>query len=271
MSKLIQDISIVGLGWLGLPLYTELTQLGYSCIGTTTSKAKQTALEKDHISAFYLELLEDETLGEIQESLNSKLLILNKPPGLRKNPQSNYISKIENFISHIEQSAIEKMLFISSTSVFKDEDTFPEVFNHTTPNSETNAGLQISNVEKLLQENTKFKTTILRFSGLVNSERHPARMMSKRLQVKNPNAPVNLIHQKDCIGLISKLITRNIWGETYNASFPSHISKKEYYDSVCHQFNISKPNFDMDSPSRGKRINGVETSKVLNYKYEYPI
>jgi hypothetical protein len=39
----------------------------------------------------------------------------------------------------------------------------------------------------------------------------------------NPDAPINLIHQADCIGIILKIMKKNL-GETYNAATPVHPS-----------------------------------------------
>ncbi len=263
-------ISIIGLGWLGLPLYQHLSKLDFSCIGSTTTEAKKEDLVKQEINATLVRFLEQEVVGDIQLCLkDSEILVLNTPPGLRREPNSNYVAKIQQLIKHIEKSSIRKVLYISSTSVFKDSDVFAAVTNKTLPNAVSNAGIQIRKVEELLKSNSNFQTTILRFSGLVNDDRHPATMMSKRKSVKNPYAPVNLIHRKDCIGIITSIIQSNLWEQTYNASSPLRLTKKEYYDVVCSKKNISKPNFDENKPSKGKWINGEETASALNYKYKY--
>ncbi len=266
------QIAIMGLGWLGLPLYTKLSSLGYVCVGSTTSEEKKEFLQKEGVKAVVAKFEEGGVVGNIQSCLKgSKILILNTPPGLRKDPKSNYVAKIEKVINYIEKSDIEKVLYISSTSVFEDKEDFPEISNKTIPNATSKAGLQIREVERLLLNNTNFKTTILRFSGLVDNDRHPANMMSKRLKVGNPMAPVNLIHRKDCIGIISTIIKQSFWGDIFNASYPSNLTKKEYYDGVCTNLGLLKPNFDKFIKSKGKLIDGLETSKTLNYTYKYVV
>jgi len=265
-------ISIIGLGWLGLPLYKHLTNHDFSCKGSTTSIEKKEQLQSENISVFQVELNETEVKGAIDACLEgSKILILNTPPGLRRNPNSNYVAKIEQLLLFIEKSSIEKVLYVSSTSVFEDEMHFPVITNSSKTNSNSRAGIQIRKVEELLFNNTNFEATILRFAGLVDERRHPATMMSRRDSVKNPEAPVNLIHREDCIGIISEIINQNKWGEIFNASYPKHETKQAYYNSVCDRLALRHPNFDIESSSKGKLINGDETSKVLNYTYKYVV
>ena len=270
MSK--KSVSIIGLGWLGLPLYKNLSKLGYHCKGSTTSLTKQSLLKQENIEAYLLELKETTIEGAIENCIaSSEILILNTPPGLRKNPDSSYVAKVEQILPYIEKSSIKKILFIGSTSVFKDEEHFPAITNSSKPNALSNAGKQLRDVENLLINNKNFETTILRFAGLVNDERHPATMMSKRASVKNPEAPVNLIHREDCIGIITSIINQNQWNKIFNASFPKHITKQKYYNTVCDRLNLSHPNFDTETLSKGKLIDGEITSKALNYTYKYVV
>ena len=268
----MNTISIMGLGWLGLPLYKHLNSLNFTCKGSTTSPKKQEQFLLENIDSQIVELKETNVEGGIEMCLkNADILILNTPPGLRKNPDSSYVAKIEQLLPYIVKSEVKKVLFISSTSVFKDELHFPVIKNDTPPNATSNAGKQLKAVEELLIKNPNFETTILRFSGLVNDERHPARMMSKRPVVQNGEAPVNLIHRNDCIGIISAIIQQNYWNKVLNASFPEHPTKKNYYDSVCGRLQLSPPNFNTAIPSKGKLVDGNTTAMALNYTYKYVV
>lgn len=103
--------------------------------------------------------------------LESQFLIINIPPKLRGNSTENFVEKIKNLIPFIEKSGIKKVLFVSSTSVYSDEDKV--VTEETIPNPDTESGKQLFKCEKLLQENSHFETTILRFGGLIGEDRHP--------------------------------------------------------------------------------------------------
>ena len=87
------------------------------------------------------------------------------------------------------------------------ENNNPNVYTEETraaPNLEN--GRQLLEVEHLLQNNTNFKTTVIRFGGLIGEDRQPVRSLSGNKMLQNPTAPINLIHQQDCIGIIETII-----------------------------------------------------------------
>ncbi|WP_109301718.1 NAD(P)H-binding protein [Aquimarina sp. AU474] len=263
------QISILGTGWLGLPLSQNLIGKNYVVKGSTTSQDKLSILKDKGILAYSIALNEQGPKGDITSFLDgSIILIINIPPGLRRNPETNYVAKIKNLIPHIAQSTIEKVLFVSSTSVFADQEEFPLISQETAPNASSNAGKQLIEVEKLLQNSTKFKTTILRFAGLFDSRRHPARMLSKRKNIKNPKAPVNLIHREDCIGVIEKIIETDSWNSVFNASYPDHPQKALYYTKVCEQMGLPKPDYNLDTVSKGKVIDSENITKTIDYAFK---
>jgi nucleoside-diphosphate-sugar epimerase len=94
------------------------------------------------------------------------------------------------------------VLFISSTSVYNDVDAF--VTEETIARPATESGKQLLETEQLLQSNINFKTTILRFGGLIGEDRHPVKFLAVAKSRKS-NAPINLIHQEDCIGIINAI------------------------------------------------------------------
>lgn len=265
-------IAIIGLGWLGLPLASQFLKKEHLISGSTTSTEKIELLSNSPINTYKIVLSEDHIDGDIDGCLaNCDILILNTPPGLRRNPKSNYVAKIQRLIPYIEKSNITKVLYVSSTSVFKDNFPFSAITNTTQPNATTNAGVQIRKVENLLKSNPSFDTTILRFAGLIADDRHPAKMMSRRENIPNSQAPVNLIHRNDCIGIIEKIIEQEAWGVTLNASYPEHPNKKEYYTEICTRMGYNLPDFSEGALSNGKIIDGSTIEKIINYNYQYPI
>lgn len=264
-----KQISILGTGWLGLPLAKHLIANGYTIKGSTTSVDKLNILKNSGIDPYIVELKEttseDQTASFLEKS---KVLIINIPPGLRRNPESNFVAKIEHIIPYIITSGVEKVLFISSTSVYTDEEGFPKITSDTIPNATKNAGKQLIETEKLLRNHPSFKTTILRFAGLFDRRRHPATMLSKRKNIQNPLAPVNLIHREDCIGIIQKIIELDQWNQIFNASYPAHPPKAEYYSTICKQMNLPIPDYDFETPSRGKVIDSENLQNRLAYTFQ---
>lgn len=263
------QISILGCGWLGLPLAKLFIENNYTLKGSTTSVDKIDALKEATVKPYIIKINEAQIHGDIAGFLEgSSILIINIPPGLRKQPQKNHVTELKHLINCIDKSTIKHVLYVSSTSVFKDEESLPIITAYSLPNAKTNSAKQLIAIEKLLKSNTNFKTTILRFAGLFDADRHPGKFLSGKENIKNPNAPVNLIHKKDCVSLILKLIQNNIWEETFNAANPSHPLKENYYTSYCKTNNLTPPKFEKNSVSRGKTVDASKLVQLLNYSFK---
>ncbi|WP_269240962.1 SDR family oxidoreductase [Flavobacterium limnophilum] len=263
------QISILGCGWLGLPLAKALLENGFSVKGSTTSVEKISVLENSRIQPYLIALSENEAVGNLNDFLeNSKILIIDVPPKLRGSDKENFISKIGNLIPFIEKSSVENVIFISSTSVYGEENWV--VTEETELNPDTESGKQLVQVEQLLQSNSNFKTTILRFGGLIGEDRHPIKFLAGRTNLDNPSAPINLIHQVDCIGIIQKIIELNSWNETFNAVTPFHPSRKDYYTQKAVELNLALPEFNTENTSFGRIISSSKIETVLEYIFVKP-
>lgn len=269
----MKQISILGCGWLGLPLAKSLIEKGFSVNGSTTSVEKIAVLEKVGISPFLVSLSAIEVLEETKNSIekflkNSDVLIIDIPPKLRGDSKENFVTKIQNIIPFIEKSSVEKVIFVSSTSVYSDDNSI--ITEETIPNPDTESGRQLLEAEHLLQSNKNFQTTILRFGGLIGEDRHPIKFLAGRKNIENPEGPINLIHQVDCIGIIEAIYETNSWQETYNAVTPYHPIRKEYYTHKAIELNLPLPEFDESKISIGKTILSKKVIETLNYNYSFP-
>lgn len=266
-------ISILGCGWLGLPLAKKLIETGYEVKGSTTSESKLEVLHSNKIEPFLIALSEDKIIGNIFEFLNdSEILIIDIPPGLRKNSEisvgKTFVNKIKTLLPFIENSNIEKVIFISSTSVYGDSVSIPTVTEESVLHPDTESGKQLVEVENLFRNNRNFETTIIRFGGLIGEDRNAIKMLTGKTNVANPEAPINLIHQVDCIEIIDEILKQNCWQETFNAVAPNHPTRKNYYTQKAITLNLPKPEFSENEPSIGKIVSSEKLEKVLEYVFK---
>lgn len=272
-------ISILGCGWLGLPLAKSLLAKGYEVKGSTTSVSKLEVLKNAGISPFQIQLEENQIIGNMEDFLNeTDVLIVDIPPGLRgdfaTSNEMAFVNKVKTLIPFIEKSGIPKVIFVSSTSVY--DDAFPIVtFTEATPpNPSSESGKQLVIAETLLQSNPYFKTTIIRFGGLIGADRHPIKFLAGRENVENPEAPVNLIEREDCIKIIEKILNQvqnANWNETFNAVAPNHPKRIDYYHKKALEMNLKVPTFVKDSISKGKIISSQKLQTILDYSFQNEI
>ena len=263
------QISILGCGWLGLPLAKALLKKGFHIKGSTTSMEKIPLLKTVGIEPFIIQLEEEKISESITDFLaDSQILIVDIPPKLRGNSNENFVAKIATLLPFIENSTIDKVLFVSSTSVYGEDN---ELVTESTPlNPDSEGGRQLAIVESLLQKNSHFETTILRFGGLIGEDRNPVRFLSERENIENPDAPINLIHQEDCIGIIEKIIELDSWNKTYNAVAPFHPTRKEYYTQKAADLNLALPKFVPSNTMAGKTILSDTLKNSLQYSFIKP-
>ena len=256
-------ISVLGCGWLGLPLAKELLRKDHVVKGSTTSHEKLRNLSSEGIEAFLLLISTEGIQGDIVSFLQgSECLVLNIPPGLRRNPDGNFTGKMQKLIREIEDAEVKRLIFVSSTTVYRDTPEIPIYTEHDKPNGTSEAAEQLLEVEELLLNNDYFEAVILRFGGLFGPGRHPSKYLSGRKNTSNPEAPVNLIHQRDCINVILNIIESGKSGRVFNAVFPEHPMKKNYYPEICTMRGIPPPEFRENAVSEGKIINSINMKEL---------
>jgi len=265
------DISVLGCGWLGFPLAKRLIEEGHIVKGSTTRREKMKMLTDEGITPYQIKLFEEGVQGDLSAFLDgSELLIINIPPGLRKDPTENYIAKIGRLNDYSEKAHVKQVIFVSSTSVYEDTKEFPVYTEEDEPNGTAKNSVQLQGAEKVIKNSANFSSTIIRFGGLIGTERHPVKFLSGKKDIKNPEAPVNLIALQDCIGIILKVIENKAWGETFNAVFPEHPSKIEYYQKLASDKKLPLPDFDKTTDSKGKIIDSVKVEE-LRYTFQQGI
>lgn len=270
----MKQISILGCGWLGFPLAKDLIKNGYLVNGSTTSESKISILENAEINPF-LVTLESESVSEsINDFLDkSEILIIDIPPKLRGNNSDSgnssrkiFVEKIKTLIPSIEKSIVKKVLFISSTAVYGNENDL--ITEDTIPNPETESGKQLLLAEAILQKNKNFETTILRFGGLIGEDRHPVKFLAGKENLENSDAPVNLIHQIDCIRIIIEIIDQSKWNEVFNAVAPFHPTREDYYTQKAVDRNFPLPKFSAEKSNINKTISSEKIETILNYQFK---
>ena len=288
-----KQISILGCGWLGLPLAKALIENDFSIKGSTTSEDKLALLEDNEVQPFLLSLFEDKIEGNITGFLNeSEILIINIPPGLRRDSSISFVEKIKTLVTQIEKSEIKKVLFVSSTSVYSDVFPIEEFTEETPTNPDTESGRQLVEVEQLLLGNPNFETIILRFGGLIGVDRHPIKFLAGKENVENPEGPINFIHREDCIGIIVEILKRvqidkelrqaqsdnkEILNQVqhdnvvFNAVAPQHPTRLEYYHKKAKNMNLALPTFVKNTISKGKIISSAKIESILLYTFKKEI
>ena len=245
----MKNISILGCGWLGKPLATSFLEEGYTVKGSTTSEEKIAILEALEIETYLVDISEYE---EYDAFLNADILVIAIT--------SKDIDGFESLIQQIEVSPVQKVIFISSTSVYPNlnavvtEDTKPK----DTP---------LTAIEEMFRQNNCFETTIIRFAGLFGGERDPGNWFSDGRKIPQPRGYVNLIHQEDCIEIIHQIIDQNCWDTTFNACADHHPIRSDFYTLAKLRKDFTTPEFEEHEVLSYKIVSSEKLQEVLGYAF----
>lgn len=259
-------ISILGCGWLGLPLGQKLVQRGFIVKGSTTSEEKLSKIRAADIQPFLLKVTDQLEGKNAAAFFHSDLLILNIPPG-RRNPNvvEEHPLQIRAVAEAAQKGGITHLIFVSSTGVFGNTNTV--ITEADAPCPERNSGKALVKAERLLKEDFDFKLTILRMAGLVGGERKAGRFLAGKKNVKNGNAPVNMVHRDDCIAIIEQIILQEKWNEIFHVCADKHPSKKEFYTSQAEKQGFEAPTFAEEKEISYKIVDNEKVKMSLNYTF----
>ncbi len=266
----MKKISILGCGWLGLPLGRFLCGEGFAVKGSTTSDAKLTRLKEAGIEPFKI-VVGEALEGDIASFLDSDILVLDIPPGRGDTVVEHHVGQISLLIDALADSPVRYVLFVSSTSVYPAAGR--EVVEHDAEDPEAAdslAGRALLYAEEMLRSESSFSTTVVRFGGLIGPGRNPAEFIQRMTEIANPAQPVNFIHLDDCIGIIASIIRQGEWGEVFNACAPLHPTRSEVYAAAAESHGLAALPEEQCSSTHFKIVNSDKLVTKLGYKFLHP-
>ena len=266
-------VSILGCGWYGKALAHTLIKRGVIVKGSVTTSVGLPKLRSVGILPYEV-MFEEDAKRYDPDFFDCNVLVVSIPPGFKKGRGESYLSKIGDLVSTLIQHEVKKVIYISSTGVYGNHNK--EVNEFDEPDPDSISGNILLAAERLLQKQTTFKVTILRFGGLVGPGRHPGRFFSGKTDVPNGLAPVNLIHLIDSVGLTEAIIEKNLFGFLFNACSPDHPVKSVFYCEMALKSNQPVPGF-IDELKKWKLVNSVNLTTILAYEFivkfwkDYPV
>ncbi len=259
-------VSVLGCGWLGLPLARELVRRGHGVKGSVTRAEKLEELAAAGIKGYRLEL-SPTPVGDTESFFDADVLIITLPPKRREpGVGTRYPAQIAAVLEATSEST--RLVFTGSTSVYPD-------LNRTV--TETDAGAQgegqvgasgraILAAETLLRARG---AVILRLAGLYGYDRQPGRSLSGR-DVAGGDARVNLVHRDDVVRVMAQVLEQSVRDVTLNVCADLHPTRREVYNRQAGHLGFAPPRF-VEPHLRGYKLVGSEALKTaLGFAFRYP-
>lgn len=244
----MKSVLIVGSGLLGLSLAKKFNNNGYHVIISTTTESKLQQLQYLGYKPLIFDSNEIEHYKQLSVLKVDVVVFALAPSKCKVISYTDVLSNVCNSLDSFNQ-----LVFTSSISVYTNNQQ-----THTEKSEAVEHNSIIYQTELYIKQHIKHYY-IFRLAGLIDKQRHP-KNFHKSLEVKEANAPVNLVHIEDVSSIIVSSIEQNIDIGVYNICSPEHPTKKAYYGSFNELLTFSEGDF-------GKTIDGSFISNQLNYTY----
>ena len=262
-------VLVLGCGWLGMALAKSLVGTGHRVLGTTTSPDNLATMEAAGIESHVLRLGTD--FGVPAEKLLYRLLsaadvlVLNVPP--RAAAAGAYPTLLRPVHRAVAAAGTKHVLFVSSTSVYPNE---ARLMHEADAVSTRDAASDVLRAEgHFVPRYGQWKSTVVRLGGLIGPDRAPGRFLAGRRDLSQGNAPVNLVHLTDVVGVLSSIIAHGAWGHTFNVCADQHPLRRDFYPAAAQYLKLESPTFNNDADGSGKTIDSSLVRSLLPYQFQY--
>ena len=261
-----QRISVLGGGWLGLPLAQYLQAQGYEVAVSRTTAAGVAEVSQLGLRAFELALTAEAALPD-GPFWHAPTLLVTVPPQ-RGRPASEQLAQFARLVERARASGVQQVLYSSSTSVYADNEQFAT--ETTAPAPTKPGGTIVHQLEQLLQQETAFRTTVLRFGGLIGYDRLPDSTAAIERRSRAVDTPMNVIHRDDCVRIMHEIVRQQAWGEVFNACADAHPTRREYYAAAARANGFTLPDLGSVQPQYSKVVSSEKLKARLAYQFLFP-
>ncbi len=237
----MKTIAVMGCGWLGLPIASDLANRGFNVTGTTTREERIPDIEAHGVRGRIYRI------GDPKPP-QTECYVINVPPS----KTSDYVASLRATAEQLPPKS--NVLFISTTSVYTGwPDIFPESqvvpgIASSTDHNTTSKHSSIPIAELILAEGVfwsgpKGRGTILRCGGLTGPGREPGRFLAGKTNVPDPDSPVSISPLDAVVYMVALIIATGDWGRVINAVERDRPTRRDFYTKAALDLGLEPPQF----------------------------
>ncbi|MDX1598480.1 MAG: SDR family oxidoreductase [Marinobacter sp.] len=257
-------------------------KLGGSIASLLTEQAEVFGLRRnpDRIPAgihpLGADLMQADQLNDVlPERLDAVVYCLTPSSYDEQGYQDAYVNGLNNLLCALSGQTLQRLIFISSTSVYaQDDDSWVDESSPTKPSRFS--GQTILTGEKVALE-SGFPSTIVRFSGIYGPSRRRFldAVVAGNMDPVSPGPFSNRIHEVDAAQVVVHLINRSLNRETVEDCYIASDCEPVRLDEVVHWVQAQLP---CAAPGADARKGGRAGSKRCSnqrlleagYRFRYP-
>jgi nucleoside-diphosphate-sugar epimerase len=275
-------VLIIGCGYVGLPLGTELVRLGHEVLGLRRSTGAEADFKAAGVKPLTADITEAEQLAKLPGGYDWVVNCVSASGGGAEEYREVYLRGTRNLVEWLGAAPPKKFVYTSSTSVYGQNDgSLVKENSPTEPAVET--GKILVETERVLLDaarERKFPAVILRLAGIYGPDRGYwfKQYLSNEARIEGNGARIlNMIHRDDVVGAIIAALKSGRTGEVYNAVDDEPVTQLSFFQWLSGPLGKElPPSAPEDVEAVRKR--GVTNKKVSNrrlrmelgYQFKYP-
>ena len=256
---------IIGCGYVGRALGTELVRLGHEVFGLRRSQAAGL----DGIRPLAGDVTDLADLRRLPLPFDWVVNTVSSSKGGAEDYRRVYLRGTENIIQWLAPAPPKRFVYTSSTGVYAQDDG-SDVDETSPAGGATETGRILVEAERRLFDAVKaggFPAVVLRVAGIYGPGRgHLFRqyLRGEAVMAGRGGRWINMIHRDDVAGCIIAALEKGRPGEIYNAVDDEPVRQIDFFRWLSEALGRDMPPFAEPAPPGGKR--GATSKRVLNLK-----
>ncbi len=275
-------VLIIGCGYVGLPLGSELVKQGHEVFGVRRSVENAADLAAAGIKPLAADITKPAELMQLPSPFDWVVNCVSSSKGGAEEYRQVYLGGTRNLIDWLTAAPPKKFVYTSSTSVYAQDDG-SQVKESSPAEPTTETSKLLVETEKLLlaaAKEKKFPAVILRVAGIYGPDRGHLFQQYLKDEARIPGQGerfLNMIHRDDLVGVIIAALKNGRPGEIYNAVDDEPVAMIHFFRWLSETLGKWMPPFaegaeDVDR-KRGltnKKVQNRRLKMELGYQFKYP-
>lgn len=255
------DVLIVGCGWVGTYIATELISAGHRVWATCTSAEKAQLLEGRGMVSAVVDFDRQGELPKLGREVFDVAVI--SVPITHKDSTGTVHRRFAGLIDFLDRFSFNQSFFFGSVGIY------PKISATITETTFADADLE----PKLRSGETALRAAypnlnLLRLGGLFGLERVMAKhFVGKVCEIGYQTA--NFVHVVDIYGIVAAMIAAGSQGKTYNVVCPEHPLKKDVIAASAAKYGYGMPAAFSEADKTAKVVSPERLIADLDYTFEY--
>jgi nucleoside-diphosphate-sugar epimerase len=190
------------------------------------------------------------------------------PPRRTPEVEALYPRKVGAALEAMARGRCRRVVFTGSTSVYANVNRVVREDEPLAPGP--GSGRAIAAVEQMLRDTCPGGATVLRVAGLIGPGRYPGNFLAGKRDVPDGDAPVNLVHRDDVVGIVREVIGQDAWGEVFNVAADAHPTRRDYYTAAAGALGMPVPTFLPPGDCAWKVVDNARVKERLGYAFRWP-